>query len=452
MLMEACSRNLAYPLWDLKERSCRLKEYRFLSKFQWFDRKAIEEYQLARLRQIMAYAYVNVEFYRQHWPRDPVRKPIMHLEEMAEFPVVEKRHIRDQARNLVSRQFASGDFLTAKTGGSTGTALRVHFDVMTQQKRNGAAILADSWAGWRPGQVRAALWGSPPAPGNWKQRIRRWAHDRIFFLDTMNLSAESVQEFIGQVARRKPSILFGHAHSIYELALLIERLDMEIPKFRGIVSTSMTLLPSQRVKIESTFGVKVTDRYGCEEVGLIACECDKHQGLHVNQAHVLVEFGREQGPAVPSGEPVELLVSDFNNVAMPLIRYAVGDEAVRGTRPCPCGRGLALIDRLSGRTADYLIRVDGTRVSGISLVEQTLTAIAGIEQLQIVQEEVHRFILNIVADEGYSAGSETKLRAVFEANFGQGTDIAICRLRNLPQTARGKRVFSICNVPSSTAS
>ena len=446
--MDALSRNLAYPLWDMKERSCRLKEYRFLSKFQWFDRKAIEAYQLARLQQIMAYAYVNVEFYRQHWPRDPVKKPIRHLEEMAEFPVVEKWHIRDQARNLVSSQFASGDFLTAKTGGSTGTALRVHFDVTTQQKRNGAAILADSWAGWRPGQVRAALWGSPPAPGSWKQKFRRWAHDRIFFLDTMNLSPESVQEFIDQVSRRKPSILFGHAHSIYEMALLIERRDMKIPEFRGIVSTSMTLLPSQRAKIESTFGVKVTDRYGCEEVGLIACECDKHQGLHINEAHVLVEFVRDEGPAVPAGEPVELLVSDFNNVAMPLIRYAVGDEAVRGTRPCPCGRGLALIDRLSGRTADYLVRVDGTRVSGISLVEKTLTAIAGIEQLQIVQEEVQRFLLNLVPTDGYSADSEAQLRTVFERNFGPGTKINICNLRRLPQTARGKRVFSICKVRS----
>jgi Coenzyme F390 synthetase len=146
------------------------------------------------------------------------------------------------------------------------------------------------------------------------------------------------------------------------------------------------LLENERKVIESVFGAPVTNRYGCEEVGLIASECEIHQGLHLNAEHVLVEFIREDGAPAAPGEEGSIVLTDFMNRGMPLIRYAVGDMGVPSDRKCECGRGLPLMERLTGRTADSLKRRDGSRVAGISLVEKTLTAFPGIGQLQIIQE------------------------------------------------------------------
>ena len=73
----------------------------------------------------------------------------------------------------------------------------------------------------------------------------------------------------------------------------------------GIVSAAMTLHDWQRSAIEDAFGQPVTNRYGCEEVSLIACECEEHNGLHLNADGVYCEViadkrlnaGPERGPA-----------------------------------------------------------------------------------------------------------------------------------------------------------
>src|SRR6185369_2132777 len=94
--------------------------------------------------------------------------------------------------------------------------------------------------------------------------------------------------------------------------------------------------------------------------------------------------------------PGELVVTDLINRAQPLLRYRIEDVASWSTRPCPCGRGLPLMRSVVGRTADFLLRRDRSRVAGVSLVERTLTAFAGIGQMQIVQDSIDQLTLNIV--------------------------------------------------------
>src|SRR5207253_7378470 len=65
---------------------------------------------------------------------------------------------------------------------------------------------------------------------------------------------------------------------------------------------------------------------------------------------------------------------------MPFIRYRIEDVGVPSDRRCSCGRGLPLMERVTGRVADYLKRRDGSMVAGVSLVERTLTAIPGLER------------------------------------------------------------------------
>ena len=136
------------------------------------------------------------------------------------------------------------------------------------------------------------------------------------------------------------------------------------------------------------FGCKVNDRYGSEEVALIACECEQHQGMHLNIEHLFIEFLRPDGTDAQAGEEGAIVITDLLNRGMPFIRYRIEDVGVPSDRTCSCGRGLPLMERVTGRVADYLKRRDGSLVAGVSLVERTLTAIPGIEQLQVVQPAV----------------------------------------------------------------
>jgi phenylacetate-CoA ligase len=131
---------------------------------------------------------------------------------------------------------------------------------------------------------------------------------------------------------------------------------------------------------------------------------------------------------------------------MPLIRYRIEDVGVPSSRRCPCGRGLPLMERVAGRVADYLKRRDGSLVAGVSLVERTLTAIPGIEQLQIVQPAREEIILNVVRARDFTQESEQALLQEFRKVFGGGIEFRPQYVPSIPQESSGKYRFSICRV------
>ena len=104
------------------------------------------------------------------------------------------------------------------------------------------------------------------------------------------------------------------------------------------------------------------------------------------------------------------------------------------------------MEKVVGRVADFFVRKDGSLVAGVSLIERTLTAIPGIQQLQIVQNAIDEFVLNIVKDDKFV--EESKKGLLFEMNetFGHGVNIKMVFVDKLKQEESGKYRFSICNV------
>jgi phenylacetate-CoA ligase len=168
--------------------------------------------------------------------------------------------------------------------------------------------------------------------------------------------------------------------------------------------------------------------------------------MHLNSEHVVVEFVRDDGRWAAPGEEARIVVTDLINHGMPLIRYVVGDLGVPSDRQCACGRGLPLMEGLTGRSADFLRRRDGALVAGVSLVEKTLTAIPGIEQLQIIQNRLDDFVLNVVPAPGYNASSAQGLRQVMLDVFGADANVNIAEVERLSQERNSKYRFAICRV------
>jgi len=289
------------------------------------------------------------------------------------------------------------------------------------------------------------VWGNPPVPVTWRNKIRCLFKDRCIYLDTMRIDDAAVARFVAQWAETRPGLLFGHAHSIFILA---EALRGQAHGVRpsGIIATSMMLIPSERRVIEEVFGVPVTNRYGCEEVSLIACECEQHRGLHLNADHNIVEFLRDDGTPCDPGEDGRIVVTELVNFGMPMIRYEVGDRGVPGSRRCPCGRGLPMMEHVTGRVADFLVATDGHRVAGISIIENTLTRLPGIQQMQVVQESAQDLVVNLVAAPEYDARTEAVLVSSLQEYLGSEVTVAINRVAQIPQEKSGKYRFTICRI------
>jgi phenylacetate-CoA ligase len=132
---------------------------------------------------------------------------------------------------------------------------------------------------------------------------------------------------------------------------------------------------------------------------------------------------------------------------MPIIRYEVGDRGVLHDRLCPCGRPYPLLRTVTGRTADFLVAADGSRVAGVSLIERTLTRYPGIAQMQIVQDEVGRIDLNLVRAPGWDESVGQALVQVFRESLGGDPRVELHFRDSIPAEANGKYRFSICRVP-----
>ena len=111
-------------------------------------------------------------------------------------------------------------------------------------------------------------------------------------------------------------------------------------KPRALLSTSMTLLPAMRQRLEERFSCPVLDLYSMNEAGPVGV-ADAAAGGHVLLQHRLyVEILDAAGRSMPPGERGEVVLTGGFNFCLPLLRYRTGDYAAlrfNGTEPVLIG-------------------------------------------------------------------------------------------------------------------
>lgn len=448
MIESFLRRQVFEPLYYTMTKSPQLSHYKKLEKSQYFPLKTLLEKQWERLIDILNFTYTNNSFYAAKWDAAGIAiKNIKNPGDFQNIPILTKKEIRLNTNAMISNGFSIANLHKFKTGGSTGKALELYITDECSQIRNAAGRRSDSWSGWRPGEPVGMVWGNPPTISGFRYKFKNWLLNPSINLDTMCLTEASIKKFEKEWRAVKPTLLFGHAHSLYMVAKMVKEFSCDCIRPKAIISSSMMLLPHERKTIEDVFGVKVSDRYGCEEVSLIASECEQHEGLHLNIEHLYIEFLRENGePAFP-GEPARIIVTDLYNRAMPFIRYQMEDMGEYLDKQCACGRGLPLMANVAGRVADFLIKPDGSKVAGVSLIENTLTKIKGIDQMQIVQDSVDRIVIYMVAGVEYCETTKKELFDYFLSVFSKKVDIVIELIAEIKPEKNGKYRFSICSVP-----
>jgi phenylacetate-CoA ligase len=446
-LHDALIRTVLGPVWAKWENSPYLAHYRRLQRTQYDPPDVVRQRQWEAVRDLLVHAYGSVPFYRER-----VRELGMHprdftsLDDFRGFPLLTKTDLRTHGRALLSNLCSREHLIRKRTSGSTGISLELFVDEAAQQFKRACTLRSDEWSGWRFGEPVAMVWGNPEfEKRGWRGRLRNALLERATYLDTLKMDEETLARFAMLLQRRQPTLLFGHAHSVYLFAEYLRTLGLPGIRPRGVITTAMVLHNWQRRVIENVFGCRVTNRYGCEEVSLIACECERHDGLHVNADGVYLEILRDGLPVGP-GEPGSIVVTDLRNRAMPLLRYQVGDVAVWSDRRCECGRGLALLERLEGREADFVLTPAGEVISGISLTENFALHVPGLAQLQIIQETVHRFVFRIVRGPDFGEDSLRRIGELVAERFGPNVSFDCEYVDAIPQDASGKYRFCISRV------
>ena len=152
------------------------------------------------------------------------------------------------------------------------------------------------------------------------------------------------------------------AISSYPLRLIevakAEGFDLSQTKLRVGIFGAEVWSDETRKFIERELGIETFDIIGMTETGGVGLgiDCVAHDGIHVWEDHYLIEIvDPETGESLPDGEEGELVVTTLTREGLPLIRYRTRDiTRIISRGRCVCGRTMARLARIKGRTDDML--------------------------------------------------------------------------------------------------
>jgi phenylacetate-CoA ligase len=412
-------------------------------QFQWLSASEVANHQLHKANKIARWAKENSSFYRELY-RDIDIEGIRKLSDFARLPTISKQDLIEREADIQTR--FSGRCEAKTTGGSTGHPVRVLKNASALEMERAVTWRAYEWAGVSVGDPQGRFWGVPHTRSG---KLRALVTDLVANrkrISAFNLNADSLDAYYRELQSFEPRYLYGYVSAIEALARHVtDRKLPPIASLHSVITTSEILYSGARENIESAFGVKVHNEYGCGEVGSIAHECE-HGRMHIMADNLLVEVdGDGQG---------ELLVTDFHNYKTPLIRYRVGDYASLSDQGCSCGRGLPLLDNIYGRAYDLIRLRNGTSIhpeSLIYVIEDFKKDFDVISQFQAVQKSHDHVDIYVVPKRSWSEANAKQLEQRMKAHLSGQLEYRIEAVGNLQREASGKMRLVKCAVAASVA-
>lgn len=398
--------------------------------FQWKSPEQISDYQFQKALSIAVWAKTCSPFYQQHY-KDVDLSRIQNLADFSRLPPVTKGDLVAHGQEFVTSYRSKCE--TKTTGGSTGHPVRVIKNAEALGMERAVTWRAYEWAGVEIADPQGRFWGVPHTrPGRMKAALTDFIANRKR-LSAFQLDDQSLGDYYRQLQKFKPGYLYGYVSVIVALAdYMRERELPPIKSLKSVITTAEVLYPAARQSIESSFGVKVFNEYGCGEAGSIAHECEEGQ-LHIMADNLMLEIdGAGEG---------EILITDFFNFKTPLIRYRVGDFGRLASEPCSCGRGLPVLADVYGRAYD-LLRLEGGRSihpeSLIYVLEDFKSESNAILQFQAVQRNHRQVDIFVVPNGGWSEGLAGRLKERMRAKLSAELDYHIQVVSSIARENSGK--------------
>jgi phenylacetate-CoA ligase len=356
-------------------------------------------------RRLMAHAYANVPFYRTLFDEAGIApQDILSRADWEKVPIIDKTMIREAfPERIIAQGYGEGRYTHDHTSGSSGAPLDFVVDkhavemeglMANRVHQYGDVHYADRFAYLRPldgnqesQQVRVTLWN---------RLTRRW---RDLPAQSLEISAWlSAKRIVELLADYRPDVLMGYGSILQSVAREVKASGANVSP-RVCFSTAEFLSEEHRRFIEQALACKTHRIYGSREFGELGGECTAFSGYHLNIDAFLIEVMRD-GKVLPPGAQGEIVVTGLYNLAMPFIRYRIGDVGSLAERPCPCGRTLPLMQDIIGRTADLV-----TAPSGELVVPEFFwnpwREIPGLLQAQLIQETPHDLHLRLVVSDQF---------------------------------------------------
>lgn len=411
--------------------------------------------QTERLRNLVTYLYERVPFYRQAFDGRKIKPAhVRSLSFLRELPFTEKANLR--------QHYPFGLLAVPKD-----EVITVHASSGTTGKLTVAGYTRNDLAVWSDAMARGMT-----AAGVTKSDVVQNAYGYGLFSGGFgfHLGAERIGAMVVPVStgvtERQLMLLEDFGSTVltctpsFALYLAEEAarhgIDREALKLRLGLFGAEPWSEQARRQIEMRWQIKAYDCYGLSEIigPGVAFECCEQGLLHINEDLFLPEIiNPETLEPLPEGERGELVLTTLCKEALPLLRYRTRDVTRLIYDPCPCGRTLVRMERISGRTDDMLI-IRGVNVFP-SQIEEVLMGLNNVEphyQLVLHRENyLDRLEIRVEVNEGlYQQGSEAlnqvaeRIALKVRETIGLSVQVNIVAPRTIDRSVgKAKRVLDL---------
>jgi phenylacetate-CoA ligase len=362
------------------------------------SQEKIRKLQLKKFKQIFKWGYEKSRFHRSLYEKAGIKPDdIRSLDDIRHVPTVEKSMMRDIQRK---EPFPYGDALCVpldevseyhQTSGTTGQPV----------------YQADTWQDWE-------WWSECWSYILWAQGYR--ASDRIFLPFGYNVfvafwAAHYAAEKIG--AEIVPGGVLDTQSRVLKIREIKATAMMATPTYilgmadtaknkMGIDPASLTIskitcagesgasIPSTKKRMQDAWGAKVYDHAGATETGAWCYECTEQSGgLHVNDGFFLVEIQDvETGEYIQEpGKIGKMIITAFDRLAQPCIRFDSKDLIMWSPDTCPCGRSFRTIKGGVIGRADDITKVKGVLLAP-SAIEEVVRGVKGLgDEFEVIVDK-----------------------------------------------------------------
>lgn len=356
---------------------------------------------------------------------------------LEDFPIIDKQAVRENFEQFRSPVHKNGYNHEVTTSGSTGKPFKILQNKAKRDRNTADTYFFATRAGFKLGSrlFYLRLWDKQYKKNQLLTRVQNIA---AYSVD--DLTEENLAKLINELENSKSNkSLLAYTSALNTVAKYVEE-NLGRPlncKLDSIIAIAEALNPDAKQRTEKYLGTGVISRYSNSENGILAQQRvnDLFGHFEINWASYHIELLdlNEDKPAKP-GESGRIVITDFFNYSMPMIRYDTGDV---GVMEYDSELQTMVFTKIEGRKMDMFTNTKGEFIS--SHIIHHILQYEGIEQFQFIEEENGEYTIKLKVSARYDRNDEGRIRSQYASYFGEDAIIHVVYVDDIPLLPSGKR-------------
>lgn len=423
--------NLAVTLFNVYQYKIRhggsytsFREY--YKKVDRFSKDELEQEVNIKKSDFLTYVINNSEWYKEE-----------KLDNLDKAKVLEKKDIINNLDKIKTINESEG--IVSLTGGTTGASMKVIYTKKDMQERFAILDHFRAQHGYTLGKKTAWFSGKNLVTQKDIEKGICSHYDyinKIRFYSTFLINEKNFDVYWKSLNEFQPEFLVGFPSSVFEICQIAKARGLKYKgKAKVFFPTAETVLAEHRQVISEVLGCKLVDQYASSEGAPFILECTAGH-LHIHPLTGIFEVVDDNLKPTQAGQ---ILVTSFTTHGTPLIRYRIGDSITLAdsTKKCACGSIFPLVERIEGRTNDYILSPTHGKVN-LGNISNSTKDTKGIVCFQLIQDKVDHVEVKIVVNNEFDNEQESNFISSLRERVGNDIQLNIRYVESIEKEKSGK--------------